>query len=92
MIPSDYYKENLNSIVVDVTANIMNFINSIKIINEVIKSKNQSNELKLIDVIWKITLSQLLLLIDSKLINILIISIIIIYNLTNILKILQKNG
>ena len=44
MIPSDYYKENLNSIVVDVTANIMNFINSIKIINEVIKSKNQSNE------------------------------------------------
>ena len=88
MIPSDYYKENLNSIVVDVTANIMNFINSIKIINEVIKSKNQSNELKLIDVIWKITLSQLLLLIDSKLINILIISIIIIYNLTNILKIL----
>ncbi len=47
---------------------------------------------KLIDVIQKLILSQLLLLIDSKLINILIISIIIIYNLTNILKILQKNG
>ncbi len=44
MIPSDYYKKNLNPIVVDETANIMNFINSIKIINKVIKSKNQSNE------------------------------------------------
>jgi len=44
MIPSDYYKKNLNPIVVDETANIMNFINSIKIINEFIKSKNQSNE------------------------------------------------